>query len=91
MPDIDGIQLCNLLIFTYNIWINQEKLSRDINRKAKMNKICPIVAITAYTDISIYKKAIDAGIKRVIHKPIDINVLISVLDEFYPAYRKRLE
>ena len=56
-----------------------------------MNKICPIVAITAYTDISIYKKAIDAGIKRVIHKPIDINALISVLDEFYPAYKKRLE
>ncbi len=56
-----------------------------------MNKMCPIIAITAYTDISIYKKAIDAGIKRVIHKPIDISALTSVLDEYYPAYKKRFE
>lgn len=51
-----------------------------------------MVAVTAYTDQSIYKKATDAGIKRVLHKPVSYDALKTVIkDLFKGKYKDRRE
>ena len=51
--------------------------------KFKAKRICPVVAVTAYTDEATYKKAEKVGIKKVINKPVSKDTLYQVLREFY--------
>ena len=38
-------------------------------------RVCPVVAVTAYTDDSTFKKAERVGIKKVINKPVSKTTL----------------
>ncbi len=51
--------------------------------KFKTNRVCPVVAVTAYTDESTYKKAERVGIKKVINKPVSKTALEEVLNKYY--------
>jgi response regulator of citrate/malate metabolism len=51
--------------------------------KFKTNRVCPVVAVTAYTDESTYKKAERVGIKKVINKPVNKTALEEVLNKYY--------
>ena len=48
-----------------------------------MKRECPVVAVTAFTDESVRKKAIKVGMKSVINKPVQFDQLKVILEEFY--------
>ena len=45
------------------------KQSLDLNRY-KSGKTCPVVAVTAYTDMTIVMESRKVGIKEVLNKPV---------------------
>ncbi len=51
--------------------------------KFKTTRVCPVVAVTAFTDESTFKKAEKVGIKKVINKPVSKTALEEVLKKFY--------
>jgi len=48
-----------------------------------MKRECPVVAITAFTDDSVIEKSLKVGMKRVINKPVSIEMLKEVLRDHY--------
>ncbi len=45
--------------------------------------MCPVVAVTAFTDEATYNKAEKVGMKKVINKPVSKDTLLQVLKEYY--------
>lgn len=47
----------------------------------KMQPSLPVMLYTAYSDLMIENRARDAGVAKVLHKPVDIHELLRTLDE----------
>ncbi len=45
--------------------------------------MCPVVAVTAFTDEATFKQAEKVGMKKVINKPVSKGTLQQVLKEYY--------
>lgn len=54
------------------------ELSKEIR---KVDKICPIIITTAFSDVETILGAVDAGIDKYVLKPIDTRELVSALEE----------
>jgi len=52
-----------------NVFRDSKHKDKNVEYKSQLN--CPIIAATAYTDIETKNRAINAGIKMVLHKPIN--------------------
>ncbi len=52
-------------------------------KRFKTHRVCPVVAITAFTDEGTFKQAEKVGMKKVINKPVSKDMLLKVLKEFY--------
>jgi len=61
MPEIDGYEVARLILMTQKNWADGLKKSKSINR-VKIKQKCPVIAVTAFTDQSVYKQAEKAGI-----------------------------
>ena len=53
-----------------------------------MKRVCPVVAVTAFTDESVRKKCLSLGMKSVLQKPVEFDKLKVVVDDLY--YDKKL-
>ena len=42
----------------------------ELVHRFKARKMCPVVAVTAFTDHSVFKEAEKVGMKEVLHKPL---------------------
>jgi CheY-like chemotaxis protein len=82
MPEMDGLQFTRLIKSTQNTWRNSMKKD-NINRAVKIRSLCPVVAITACRDKSVEEHAIEAGIIKVLHKPVDCRLLKDTLNTHY--------
>lgn len=54
------------------------EMSREIR---KLDKICPIIVTTAFSDVETVLEAVDAGIDKYVLKPIDTRELVNALEE----------
>ena len=72
---MDGCQLAKLILATQSAWKNILKKDDNIHRAFKSRSTCPVVAITASKDDSTKTLAEKAGIKKVLYKPVDIELL----------------
>jgi len=82
MPEMDGYEVARLILMTQKNWSDGLKKSKSINR-VKIRQKCPVIAVTAYTDQSVYKLAEKAGISQVLHKPVSIFALRNIIGEYY--------
>ena len=48
----------------------------------KVNKYCPVIAVTAYTHQNIVKKAKEVGMNSVLHKPVSLDRLTEVVRQY---------
>jgi FixJ family two-component response regulator len=48
-----------------------------------MRHECPVVAVTAFTDISVKEKALKLGMSALINKPVSFHHLKEVVERFY--------
>ena len=53
MPGMDGYGVAKFILMTQKNWFEGLKRSMNLNR-VKGKKECPVVAVTAFTDQSIY-------------------------------------
>ncbi|MBI3771408.1 MAG: PAS domain S-box protein [Gammaproteobacteria bacterium] len=54
----------------------------------KMQPSLPVVLYTAYSDVTIENRSRDAGVAKVLHKPVDIHELLRTLDELLHSEEK---
>ena len=77
MPHVDGYQVCSQIIATHQGW-NEAMMKIQSFRRYKATNHCPVVAVTAFTDDLVTKKAAEVGICGVIHKPVTTEALLEV-------------
>lgn len=82
MPEMDGYKVAELIAASQKYWRTAIK-SSSVESYTKSRRECPIVAVTAHCDDSVKLKATSCGIKRVIPKPVDVEMIDSVLKDFY--------
>lgn len=54
----------------------------------KMRPSLPVVLYTAYSDVTIGNRAREAGVVKVLHKPVDVHELLRTLDELLRSKEK---
>lgn len=82
MPGMDGYELAKLLITILKI--SHITLSKSMTiARAKSKCECPVVAVTAFNSQDVVDRALAAGMKQVLFKPVDIHALQAVLTKFY--------
>ncbi len=64
------------------VWFEQHTTPDDI-RRFKTGLSCPIVAITAADPKQVLEKATSSGILRVLKKPINIEEMTAVIQDYY--------
>ena len=52
-------------------------------QRAKATKMCPIVAVTAFTHDDVVNQVKVAKISEVIYKPVDCETLRRIIDRYY--------
>ena len=82
MPGVDGFEVCIQIKATQDYWFDGFKKSLSLV-KFKTMRMCPVVAVTAFTDESTFKKAEKVGMKKVINKPVSKTELEEVLKKYY--------
>jgi CheY-like chemotaxis protein len=53
MPEMNGFQLCSRIIATQNGWCEAMKKNHYSMHRYKADKMCPIVAVTAFTNENV--------------------------------------
>lgn len=79
---MDGYRVAECIRATEQTWARQVA-STSLQGKFKILTQCPIIAVTAFYDDSVEKKAKAAGINKVLKKPINHAELKNVLREYY--------
>ena len=82
MPEMDGYEVARLIMYTQKNWFEGLKKSGTL-MAPKAKKECPVIAVTSYTDRSVYDLATASGIKQEIHKPVTLVLLKSILEKYY--------
>ena len=83
MPFMDGFEVARLIIAYQKGWMGRLKEEQTFGR-SKFRSECPVIAVTAYQDKGTSDKALQVGMKRVLHKPVTLEILSSVVDEYLP-------
>ena len=82
MEPVDGLQVCHEIITTQRMWLPYMQQQKNI-LKFKSKRECPVVAVTAFRDQSTTQYAKEAGMKEVLHKPVNPDRLKQVIDLYY--------
>jgi len=82
MPEMDGYKVAELIVATEKYWFESLR-NKSIESYTKAKRECPIIAITAHCDDTVIKKALKAGIKRVLPKPVEDAMIDNILVEYY--------
>ncbi len=82
MPEMDGFKVAELIQATEKYWFDSLR-NQSIESFTKAKRECPIIAITAHCDESVIARARKCGIRQVLPKPVDENMINLVLKEFY--------
>ena len=69
MPGISGFDVCTRILATQQYWFESMKRQSTLV-KFKAQKICPVVAVTAFVDKSVEMQAEKVGMTAVLRKPI---------------------
>jgi CheY-like chemotaxis protein len=69
MPGMNGFEVCTNITATQNSWFaGMQKQQNAVKFKART--LCPVVAITAFTDESVQQEAMKVGFLQVMNKPV---------------------
>ena len=76
MPNLDGIAAAKQIT----------EYQKELTRVNPRRHWVPIIAVTAYEDDETLTKCLEAGISRVINKPVSLEKLDAIVNELYYDY-----
>jgi len=66
---MDGYDVAAQIIALQRGW-RETIIQQQTLGKKKLQRECPVIAVTAFTDESVVKKSLKVGMKRVLNKPV---------------------
>ena len=80
MPEIDGFEVSKTINYIKRYHGSSDDQYNYLN-KYKSSRKCPVVAITAFQGDKIESQAKEAGMIKVLYKPVNAKSLYQILDQ----------